>query len=424
MARLEFFRKSFALGLGILLAFGRGSGAHAETINMDTEGMAKIDLNVQNSSITSVLRTFAEFANVNIVPGPEVEGKVTAKIEDVPWLIAFDTVLRAHGFGWEQENDIIRVSTLEKLSTERLNLQVSERKREDFLPLETQIIKVSYANAGEMKTPLETLLSSRGKIATDERTNSLMVTDIRDRIQRIQEMANVLDFKTAQVEINAKLVDVDSRFVRDIGIRWELLGLNQGDAHGDVLVDALLPDQVGTVNFGLTGTDANFESTIEMLERENKAEIISNPRITTADNKLARIIVGKKVPLVVADEAGNAITQLTTIGIKLEVTPHINQDGRVTLDLFPEVSDLSAQATVQGGIIIVTAQAETRVIVQDGETAVIGGLIRTNEGYTKSGIPILKDIPLLGYLFGSVNKVREDRELLIFVTPKIIRPEA
>ena len=178
------------------------------------------------------------------------------------------------------------------------------------------------------------------------------------------------------------------------------------------------------MNFGLVGTDADFATTIQLLERDNRAEIISNPRITTADNKLARIIVGKKVPLVVADEAGNAITQLTTIGIKLEVTPHINQDGRVTLDLFPEVSDLSSQATVQGGIIIVTAQAETRVIVEDGQTAVIGGLIRTNEGSAHSGIPILKDIPLLGYLFRNTNKVREDRELLIFVTPKIIRPEA
>jgi type II secretory pathway component HofQ len=412
MARLEFFRKCIALGLGILLAFTCGSGAQAQTIyNVDTTGMAKIDLNVQNSSITSVLRTFAEFAHVNIVPGPEVEGRVTAKIDDVPWLIAFDTVLRANGFGWEQQNDIIRVTTLEKLQSERLNEQVTERKREDFLPLETEVIKVSYANATEMKQPLETLLSSRGKIATDERTNALVVTDIRDRIARVREMASVLDFKTPQVEINAKLVDVDSRYVRDIGIRWELLGLNEGDAHGDVTVDALLPDQVGTIHYGLEGTDANFEATIEMLERDNKAEIISNPRITTADNKLARIIVGKKVPLVVADEAGNAITQLTTIGIKLEVTPHINQDGRVTLDLFPEVSDLSAQA-------------ETLVIVEDGQTAVIGGLIRTNEGTSKSGVPFLKDIPLLGYLFGSVNKVREDRELLIFVTPKIIDAEA
>jgi type II secretory pathway component GspD/PulD (secretin) len=160
-----------------------------------------------------------------------------------------------------------------------------------------------------------------------------------------------------------------------------------------------------------------------MLETEGKAKIISNPRITTADNKLARIIVGKKVPLVVSDEAGNAITQLTTIGIKLEVTPHINQDGRVTLDLFPEVSDLSQQATVQGGIIIVTSEAETRVIVKDGETAVIGGLIRTNESEVQRGVPILKDIPLLGYLFRSTNTVEEERELLIFVTPKIIRPD-
>ena len=206
--------------------------------------MGKIDLDVQGAQITSVLRTFSEFADVNIVPGPEVEGKVTAKLEDVPWLIALDTVLRANGFGWEQQNDIIRVTTLEKLSNERLNEQVTERKREDFLPLETQVIKVSYASAEEMKKPLETLLSSRGKIATDERTNAIVVTDIHDRIERVREMANVLDFKTAQVEINAKLVDVDSRYVRDMGIDWSVLGLNDGDASGDVSFDGSLPEEI------------------------------------------------------------------------------------------------------------------------------------------------------------------------------------
>jgi type II secretory pathway component HofQ len=423
MARLEFLLKRKALGLVVLLAFALGPIASNAARVIDTTGMAPITIDVQNANILSVLRTFSEFANVNIVPGPEVDGKVTVKLIEVPWLVALDTVLRANGYGWEQENDIIRVTTLEKLNNERLNEEVIERKREEFLPLETQIIRVSYANAQEMKKPLETLLSQRGKIETDERTNALVVTDIHDRIERVREMAKVLDFKTSQVEINAKLVDVDARYVRDIGINWSVLGLNEGDAEGDIRVDASIPDDVGEVRFGLFGTDADFETTIQMLESENKAEIISNPRITTADNKAARIIVGKKVPLVVADEAGNAITQLTTIGIKLEVTPHINQDGRVTLDLFPEVSDLSSQATVQGGIIIVTAQAETRVIVQDGETAVIGGLIRTNEGHNHRGIPLLKDIPLLGYLFRSTNKVREDRELLIFVTPKILRPD-
>lgn len=423
MARLQFFRKSSALGLAVLAAVAWSvSDAEAVKYDIDSTNMAPISLDVQGAQVTSVLRTFAEFADVNIVPGPEVEGKVTFKLENVPWLVALDTVLRANGFGWEQDNDIIRVTTFEKLNAERLNEEVTERKREDFLPLETEVIRVSYANADEMKETLETLLSGRGKLGTDERTNAIVVTDIRDRIDRIKEMASVLDFKTSQVEINAKLVDVDARTVRDLGINWSILGLNEGDAEGDITVTNPIPDPSATVRFGVFGTDADFEATLQMLETEGKAKIISNPRIVTADNKLARIIVGKKVPLVVADEAGNAITQLTTIGIKLEVTPHINQDGRVTLDLFPEVSDLSSQATVQGGIIIVTSQAETRVIVKDGETAVIGGLIRTNEGHVHRGVPILMDIPLLGYLFRSTNTVIEERELIIFVTPKIIPP--
>ncbi|MDP6460278.1 MAG: type II and III secretion system protein, partial [Gemmatimonadota bacterium] len=180
----------------------------------------------------------------------------------------------------------------------------------------------------------------------------------------------------------------------------------------------------GSVNVGLLGSDGDLSAVIDALERSNHARIISNPRITTADNREARILVGKKVPLVVADEAGNAMTELTTIGIKLVVTPHINSDSRVTLDLFPEVSDLSSQATVQGGIIIVTSQAQTRVIVRDGETAVIGGLIRLNESVSETGVPFLKDIPVLGNLFKSSNRTTEERELLIFVTPRIIEPQA
>lgn len=424
MDKLDFLRRGFALALGVLCLNTVGvPDARAARNEIDPSGMAPITLDVQGAQITSILRTFAEFANVNIVPGPEVEGKVTFQLESVPWLVALDTILRANGYGWEQKDDIIRVTTLEKLNNERLNEEVVERKREDFLPVETQVIQVSYANAEELKKACETLLSGRGKIGTDERTNAIIVTDIRDRIERVRNMAKSLDYRTPQVEITAKLVDVDSRYVRDIGINWSVLGLNDGDVEGDVTVDASIPDAVANVRFGIFGADADFETTLQLLEQDNRAKIISNPRITTADNRLARIVVGKKVPLVVADEAGNAITQLTTIGIKLEVTPHINSDGRVTLDLFPEVSDLAAQATVQGGIIIVTAQAETRVIVKDGETAVIGGLIRTNDSNVHRGIPFLKNIPLLGYLFRSTNTVKEERELLIFVTPRIIKPE-
>ncbi|GJM44621.1 MAG: hypothetical protein DHS20C21_14630 [Gemmatimonadota bacterium] len=427
MARRGFFRSSFVLGLALVTAFAVTPSVGSARTEINTEGMALIDLDVQNAAVPSVLRLFSEFSGRNIIAGPEVDGDVTAKIEQVPWLMAFDSVLRANGFGWEESEElgIIRVTTQDKLQNERLNEQVVERKREEFLPLETDVVHVSYAKAEEMKKPLEILLSQRGKIETDERTNALIVTDIFTRLNRVREMAKILDFKTPQVEINAKLVDVDARSARDLGIRWDVTGLNEGDASADYFMEASLPQgsAVGTVDLNLVGENADLSAKLEALERNDKAEIISNPRITTADNKEAKIIVGKKIPLVVADESGNAITELTTIGIKLTVVPHINQDDRITLDLNPEVSDLAAQATVQGGIVIVTAEAATRVIVKDGQTAVIGGLIRTNESKVVRGVPYLKDVPVLGHLFKSTNDVKEQRELLIFVTPRIIRAD-
>lgn len=427
MASTRFLRAGFSVGLAMMAAVAFAPRADAVPAEIDTNGMARIDLDVQNAAIASVLRLFSEFSGDNIIAGPEVTGDVTAKLEQVPWLVAFDTVLRANGFGWERPENlgIIRVTTQERLQNERLNEQVVERKREEFLPLETDVIHVSYAKAEEMKTPLQILLSSRGKIETDERTNALIITDIYPRILRVREMSKVLDFRTPQVEINAKLVDVDARDSRDLGIVWSAVGFNQGDAAANYMTEAGLPagTAVGTIDATLTGTDADLAAKLEALEREDKAEIISNPRITTADNKEARIVVGKKIPLVVSDESGNAITQLTTIGIKLAVTPHINEDDRITLDLNPEVSDLSSQATVQGGLVIVTAEAATRVIVQNGQTAVIGGLIRTNNSTVEQGVPFLMDIPLLGHLFKSSNMVKEHRDLLIFVTPRIIRPD-
>jgi type II secretory pathway component HofQ len=157
-----------------------------------------------------------------------------------------------------------------------------------------------------------------------------------------------------------------------------------------------------------------------MLERTNRANIISNPRIVTADNREASILVGKEIPLIVADEAGNPITELTKIGIILRVTPHVNSDGTITMDLHPEVSELSSEATVQGGVIISMSEADTRVIVKDGETAVIGGLMNEVKSTFEKGLPILKDLPVVGSLFKYQNKTKRKRELIIFITPRIV----
>jgi type II secretory pathway component GspD/PulD (secretin) len=181
-----------------------------------------------------------------------------------------------------------------------------------------------------------------------------------------------------------------------------------------------ISDPATRLTFGIFKDWASIEGQLQLLEQNRKAKIISNPRITTVDNREAKILVGQKIPLIVQDVAGNPLSQLQTIGIQLKVTPHLTADKKIILDLHPEVSDLSTQSTVQGGIIINTSEADTRVMVDDGQTAVIGGLIRTNEGVVRRGVPYLKDIPLLGLLFSSTSTVNSNRELIIFVTPRIV----
>jgi type IV pilus assembly protein PilQ len=220
----------------------------------------------------------------------------------------------------------------------------------------------------------------------------------------------------------AKMVDVDARYSQDLGVLWGVGALHSQEG---VSVEGLVGandviDPTASVRFGVVRSWGTVTAVLSALERDNKANIISNPRVTTVNNRMARILVGKKIPLIVLDEAGNAVTQLITIGITLRVTPHINDNNRITLDMHPEVSDLAAQATVQGGVIINTSEADTRVMVNNGETAVIGGLIRANDTRLIRGVPVLKDIPLVGSLFRNTSMVQEKRELLIFVTPRII----
>jgi type IV pilus assembly protein PilQ len=274
-----------------------------------------------------------------------------------------------------------------------------------------------------MSKAVEKTLTKRGHIEVDKRTNALLVTDIDDRLSQAESMIRSLDTRTPQVEIVARLVDVDRSASRSLGIEWTLNNLDLGDAGAHEAVGVTpgnVPSPAGTVKFGTVKGFGSIEATLTALETQNKANIISNPRITTVNNREASVVVGQQIPLIVQDFAGNAVTQLTTIGIKLSVTPHINVGNKITMDVHPEVSDLSSQATVQGGIIINTTMADTRVMVNDGETAVIGGLIRSNESDTYRGVPVLMDIPLLGNLFKSSTKVKQKRELLIFLTPKIL----
>ncbi len=401
-------------------SYVRGAPAAGGGVAM---GARKITLDAQGADIKTVLRTISDFAGVNIVSGKGVEGEVHVHIKDCPWQEALDIILKANGYGYREEFGMIRVADLSTLLREELEVQTAEKKKEELLPLKTRIIFVNNSNAEELRAALENMLTStRASIDVDASSNSLIVRDIEQNVEKISEMVKDLDKRTFQVDINAKLVEVDVEASRELGIDWSMLNLNSSefDGTGSIEVTEKITNPSGTVKFGTVRSWGELTAMLQMLEKTNKANIISNPRITTMDNREASILVGKEIPLIVADEAGNPVTELTKIGIMLRVIPHVNADRTITLDLHPEVSELQSESTAQGGVIITTAEADTRVIVADGETAVIGGLIKKADTELVRGIPVLKDIPFLGRLFSSKASTNKKTELVIFVTPTIV----
>jgi type IV pilus assembly protein PilQ len=404
-------------------------------VGMVRTGSGTFSLDVEGADIRTVIRAIAEFSGKNIVVNPNVKANVKLSLKNVDWEDALRTTLRLSGLDYVQEGGIIRVDDAGKLVSEANEREAAKSRQRDLVPLETRIVKLNYANSGELTSPLQAGLSKRGTIQAEKRTNSLIITDLPEVVEKVSQMASDLDTTTPQIEITAKLVDVDEEALRGLGIEWDIgapskyfVGPNASTAHvpnpgpGQDLGaqhTTDISDPSTLLNYGVFRDWGSFEAQLQLLEQNRKANIISNPKITTVDNREAKILVGQKIPLIVQDVAGNPVSQLQTIGIQLKVTPHLTKDKKVIMDLHPEVSDLSTQSTVQGGVIINTSEADTRVMVDDGQTAVIGGLIRTNDGVVRRGVPFLKDLPLLGNLFRSEDTVRQNRELVIFVTPRL-----
>lgn len=390
-------------------------GSYARTMN----------INMQNADIRTVLRAIADFSGRNIISSPEVEGTVTVALAEVPWREALTVILRAHGFGFVEEDGILRVDTAANLREEELAEKAAAQQSDQLEALITKIVPIDYANAEEVMESVEVMITDRGSVEVDRRTNSLIVKDIPASVEEVSRLALELDTKTPQVHIDALMVDIDARHSQELGIKWGILDAAPSDVNvaGDLTIDNQITESAGTLRAGTVQNWAELQVQLQSLARDNVANIISNPRITTTDNREATILVGQKIPLITQDVAGNSVTRLETIGIRLVVTPHINSDRRITLDVHPEVSDLSNQATVQGGVIINTSEADTRVLVDNKETAVIGGLIRNVTTRFTAGVPVLKDLPLLGALFRTESKSDDQRELVVFLTPTVVAGE-
>ncbi len=391
-------------------------------VPVDMEADPRISIDLQGAEIHTVLRSIAETSGHDIVANAGVQGTVTLRLNDVPWRRALQIILRTQGLDYVEELGVIRVAKADVLRAEEIERESAYRKKDGLVPLATQLVPVEFATASELVASVTGMLSPRGKLEVDERTNTIIVTDIPSVLPAVDGLVRKLDSRTPQVEIVAELVDMDAGAARELGIQWgaENLHSTSLSASANASVDAGIARSVGTINFGVIQDWVDLNLTLQALEQTNKANIISNPRISTVNNREARILVGQEIPLVVQDEAGNAITELKKIGIELRVTPYINQGSSITLDLHPQVSDLASQASDASGIIINTSEADTRVMVRDGETVAIGGMIRQNETETERRVPVLGSLPIVGGVFRSTSTTESKRELIIFVTPRIV----
>lgn len=389
-------------------------------------GGRRITIDVVDAEIRTVMRSIADVSGMNIVIPETYQGTVTARLRNIGWRDALRAILDSQELmATMSGSNTIRIMRREDFYTEINQMAVSESERENLQDLLTEVFIIRYAQASDVQSATQSVLTDRGQISVDTRTNSLIVSDIPRKLNEIGRLLPILDSPTAQVMIEAKLVEIDASASREFGIDWSVGNLARTDnlTHAGMETNLAVGSPTGSVQFGHITDILDLNATISYLEQTNQAHILSEPRIAICDNMTGRVLSGKQVPLTLRDADGNTYVQLYDVGVSLEVTPHINADNNVTLELNPIVSDLSGEATASEQPIILTQEAHTTLMIDDGATAVIGGIMRSKTTNVQRRVPILGHIPLLGdWLFTYNSTNEETSELVIFVTPHIIRP--
>ncbi|CAJ1892051.1 Type IV pilus biogenesis and competence protein PilQ [Aeromonas jandaei] len=413
-----------------------------------------ISLNFQDIPVRTVLQLIADFNNLNLVTTDSVSGNITLRLDGVPWEQALDIILKVRGLDKRLDNNILLVAPADEIATREKQQLESRNQVADLAPLYTEYLQINYAKASEVAALLSSqstkLLSSRGAVSVDERTNVLVVKDTAEVISNIKRMLDILDIPVKQVVIEARMVTIDDGFDEALGVRW---GVTKNDGHGnstsgsiqgndtsgnnngtsaitrptvDDRMNVNLPvtNAAGTLAFQVArladGTLLDLE--LSALEKESKAEIIASPRVTTANQKPALIEQGTEIPYVESSSSGATSVTFKKAVLSLKVTPQITPDNRVILDL-TVTQDTKGETvpTGTGDAVSINAQSiTTQVLVNNGETLVLGGIYQQTIKSDVTKVPLLGDIPGLGALFRKTTSENKKRELLIFVTPKIV----
>lgn len=400
----------------------------------------KIALDFYNTDIKNVFRILREVSGKNFAIDKDVKGSVTLTLEHpVPWDQVMDLVLKMNQLGMVYEQDIIRIGTLsilkkeQKLRADRKRADVKAKEEAKALePLITEYIAVNYSNASSEILPhIQNILSKdRGNAAVDQRNNQIIITDVAEKIRDARKLVKRIDKVTPQVIIEARVVEVSNQFSKELGIEWGMdsgpgaLDLFDLSSTGNMAMNFPAAGATSSIGFNfsrLTGVPFVLNAKLNALETTGDGKILSAPKIVTLDNKKARIKQGLEWAYLERDDAGGSSVKFKNIDLLLEVTPHVTPDNRISLSIFITKNDI---ASVTDGVpSLSTNEAETELLVNDGDTLVIGGIIKSTKTSGETAFPVLSKIPILGWLFKTQNKSEQSNELLIFITPRIVQLE-
>ena len=404
----------------------------------------KISLEFKDADIKNVFRLLAEVSGKNILVTDDVNRKITVRLIEVPWDQAMDLIVDTNGLGKEEVGNVVRISTAGRLKAERDALAAAKKSEENLEPLETAYFTVNYAKVmkgqGDTNTDkdlvekVKAVLSPRGRIEADQRTNTLIVRDIKTSIEDVQALVGRLDTRTPQVLIESNLIETTPTFSRALGVEMEAL-FNGGRVRTSSRFRADppfegAPQPAPSVNqlfiptsgfrFGYFGN--NITSVLSAAEAEGNVKIISRPSVVTLNNVESQIesanIIRIRTSAATVGEAGNL--REIRAGIILKVTPQVSADGFVLLNITAKSSTLDFGRTVEGIPQENTREAKATVLVRDGETVVIGGIMKDTSSNSDSGVPYLKEIPVLGWLFKKSSWQKDFEELVVFITPRIL----
>lgn len=402
----------------------------------------KISLDFQDADIVPIFRLLADISGYNIVVDPNVKGKLTMKLINVPWDQTLDILLKTFNLGKTVEGNIIRIAPLAvfaKEAEEKAKAKEAEAKAE---PLETRIFPISYADVSVVEKSIKDskILSPRGNISVDKRTSSMVVKDVPSVFPQIENLLATLDKPTPQVLIESRIVEINTSDERELGIQWGigykapntlsqiggLSGLTPGPFTGNPFVvdfPAAVSGRGTGITFGLISPDRTLglDLQISALETVGKGKVISNPKILTVDNGKAKILQGKSIPVRKLTTEGTISTEFKDINIELNVQPHITPDKSISLSIEIKKEELDPTVpSIEGVPGTDKKEANTNVIVKNGETIVIAGMYKINTEDSKTGVPGLMRLPILGWLFKQQKEKVTTSELLIFITPRIV----